>query len=44
MEERKTVQIPEDLHREVKSEAAKQGKSVKEVVVALLEKWLSNQK
>ena len=34
------VRIPDNLHREVKSKAALEGRSIKEVVSELLEKYV----
>jgi|GEM_PF-4750636 len=32
--------VPDDFHRKVKGLAATQGKTIKQVVMALLKKWL----
>ncbi len=34
------VRIPEELHREVKIEAARKGKSLSEIITDLLTNWL----
>lgn len=35
-----TIDIPDDLYRQVKAKAALKGSKVREVVIGLLEKWL----
>lgn len=34
------VYVPDDFHRKVNTQAADEGKTIKEVVVALLKTWL----
>jgi hypothetical protein len=35
-----TFQIPDELYRRVKSETAREGRSVREVTIGLFERWL----
>lgn len=35
-----TFQIPDQLYREVKAETAREGRTVREVVIGLFEQWL----
>ena len=39
-----TFQIPDDLYREVKAETARDGRTVREVVISLFEQWLRQKK
>ena len=39
-----TFQIPDELYREVKAETARDGHSVREVVISLFEQWLRQKK
>lgn len=39
-----TFQIPDELYREVKSESAMDGRSVREVTISLFEQWLRQKK
>jgi len=39
-----TFQIPDDLYREVKAETARDGRTVREVVISLFEHWLRQKK
>lgn len=39
-----TFQIPDQLYREVKAETAREGLTVREVVVSLFEQWLRQKK
>jgi len=39
-----TFQIPDDLYREVKAETARDGCTVREVVISLFEQWLRQRK
>ncbi len=43
-EKRITIRVDEALHREVKAAAALEGKSVSDVVKALLKAWLEERK
>jgi hypothetical protein len=39
-----TFQIPDDLYREVKAETARDGNTLREVVIHLFEQWLRQKK
>jgi hypothetical protein len=39
-----TFQIPDDLYREMKAETARDGRTVREVVISLFEQWLRQKK
>ncbi len=39
-----TFQIPDELYREVKAETARDGRTVREVVISLFEQWLRQKK
>jgi len=39
-----TFQIPDDLYRDVKAETARDGRTVREVVISLFEQWLRQKK
>lgn len=39
-----TFQIPDGLYREVKAETARDGRTVREVVISLFEQWLRQKK
>lgn len=39
-----TFQIPDDLYREVKAETAREGRTLREVVIHLFEQWLRQKK
>ena len=39
-----TFQIPDQLYREVKAETARDGHTVREVVISLFEQWLRQKK
>lgn len=39
-----TFQIPDELYREVKAETAREGRTVREVVISLFEQWMKQKK
>lgn len=39
-----TFQIPDELYRDFKAETAREGRSVREVTIKLLEQWLRQKK
>lgn len=39
-----TFQIPDELYREVKTETAREGRTVREVAISLFEQWLRQKK
>ena len=39
-----TFQIPDELYREVKAETARQGGTVRDVVISLFQQWLRQRK
>lgn len=39
-----TFQLPDDLYREVKAETARDGRTVRDVVISLFEQWLRQKK
>jgi len=36
------ARIPEEMHRAIKMKAAKEGKTMTDVIMALLEQWIEN--